>query len=240
MRDIKPGSKHSGLTLMYVSANPAQDPSSTDDQHLLADTENIAHQAFFRSAARNATQLSLLDPSIFPMPYSAADPPSADFSTTPNAQRLEPNMEVRMHPPAAPVRSPPHPKDRPFPISPDTLAQEIKELANLSPEYAVACEEARRKVASDPRNQESATQPGDDITVTTLGTGSAIPSKYRNVSATYLDIPGVGGILLDCGEGSMGQLRRRFGPEGTRETLKNMRMIYISHMHADHHLGLHP
>jgi len=102
----------------------------------------------------------------------------------------------------------------------------------------VACEEARRNVANDPRSTVTETKPGDDITVTTLGTGSAIPSKYRNVSATHLDIPGIGGVLLDCGEGSLGQLRLRFGPEGTRRVFEELRMIYISHMHADHHLGL--
>jgi len=144
-----------------------------------------------------------------------------------------------MHPPAAPKLMSPSAKDRPFPTQPAELEWAKDVLAKESPEYSLACEAAQRAVASDSRSSQPSTAPGDDITVTTLGTGSAIPSKYRNVSSTHLDIPGVGGVLLDCGEGSLGQLRRRFGPEGTRRVFEELRMIYISHMHADHHLGLH-
>lgn len=143
-----------------------------------------------------------------------------------------------MHPPAPPKVLPSGPKDRPFPTNKAELEWAKDVLAKESPDYALACEAAQKAVASDPRSSQTSTAPGHDITVTTLGTGSAIPSKYRNVSATHLDIPGLGGILLDCGEGSLGQLRRRFGPEGTRRVLEELRMIYISHMHADHHLGL--
>lgn len=143
-----------------------------------------------------------------------------------------------MHPPAPPKVVEDHAKDRPFPTKPAELEWAKDVLAKESPEYTLACEAAQSTVASDPRSSTPSTAPGDDIVVTTLGTGSAIPSKYRNVSATHLDIPGLGGILLDCGEGSLGQLRRRFGPEGTRRVLEELRMIHISHMHADHHLGL--
>jgi ribonuclease Z len=143
-----------------------------------------------------------------------------------------------MHPPAAPAIIPPHAKDRPFPTNSSEVEWAREVLSRESQDYTLACEEARRNVVNDPRSTVTETKPGDDITVTTLGTGSAIPSKYRNVSATHLDIPGVGGVLLDCGEGSLGQLRRRFGPEGKRRVLEELRLIYISHMHADHHLGL--
>ena len=59
------------------------------------------------------------------------------------------------------------------------------------------------------------------------------------VSSTLVDIPGFGGVLLDAGEGTLGQMRRRFGTRGMAEEIyPNLRMVYISHMHADHHLGL--
>ena len=45
------------------------------------------------------------------------------------------------------------------------------------------------------------------------------------------------GVLLDAGEGAMGALRRRFG-ERTDAVLRQLRLVWISHMHADHHLGL--
>ncbi|EEA25549.1 tRNA processing endoribonuclease Trz1, putative [Talaromyces marneffei ATCC 18224] len=73
--------------------------------------------------------------------------------------------------------------------------------------------------------------------VVTLGTGSSSPSKHRNVSATLLNVPGKGYYLLDCGENTLGQLKRTYPPEQFREVMQNLRMIWISHMHADHHLG---
>jgi ribonuclease Z len=76
-----------------------------------------------------------------------------------------------------------------------------------------------------------------DTEVITLGTGSALPSKYRNVSATLVKVPGVGNYLLDCGENTLGQLSRVFPPAELREVIKNLRVIWISHLHADHHLG---
>ena len=106
------------------------------------------------------------------------------------------------------------------------------------PQYAAECSKARASVRADARWISDSSEIGHDIVVTTLGTGSALPSKYRNVSSTHLAIPGLGGILLDAGEGTLGQLRRRFGPDGLRQVYKDLRMIFISHMHADHHLGL--
>lgn len=50
----------------------------------------------------------------------------------------------------------------------------------------------------------------EEMEIVFLGTGAAIPSKYRNVTGIYLNFFGRGGMLLDCGEGSYGQLRRRF------------------------------
>lgn len=45
-------------------------------------------------------------------------------------------------------------------------------------------------------------------------------------------------ILLDCGEGTFGQLIRFFGKRDVIEILKNIKAIYVSHLHADHHIGL--
>lgn len=79
--------------------------------------------------------------------------------------------------------------------------------------------------------------PQQDVEITTLGTGSALPSKYRNVSATLLRVPGWGSMLFDCGENTLGQLKRAFSPEEFEEIISGLRLIVISHMHADHHLG---
>lgn len=71
-----------------------------------------------------------------------------------------------------------------------------------------------------------------------LGTGSSQPSKYRNVSAIFINLFSHGGILLDCGEGTLAQLKRRFGVRGADDVIKSLKFIWISHIHADHHTGL--
>lgn len=43
---------------------------------------------------------------------------------------------------------------------------------------------------------------------------------------------------MDCGEGTFGQLIRHFGFVRTEEILARTNIIFISHLHADHHLGL--
>jgi ribonuclease Z len=49
----------------------------------------------------------------------------------------------------------------------------------------------------------------DDLEVVLLGTGSSQPSKYRNVTSIYINLFSKGSLLLDCGEGTLGQLKRR-------------------------------
>lgn len=49
----------------------------------------------------------------------------------------------------------------------------------------------------------------DDLEIVLLGTGSSQPSKYRNVSSIHVNLFSRGGLLLDCGEGTLGQLKRR-------------------------------
>ena len=76
-----------------------------------------------------------------------------------------------------------------------------------------------------------------ELEVTFLGTGSAIPSKYRNLSGIYCHLFERGGILLDCGEGACGQLVRRYGAN-FEAVMTNLKLVWISHIHADHHSGL--
>lgn len=90
----------------------------------------------------------------------------------------------------------------------------------------------------------------DLVQVVTLGTGSALPSIHRNVLSNLVRIPYLdkeinqikyNSILLDGGENTIGSLTRNFGHNG-REHLKQifdeLRLIHLSHLHADHHLGI--
>jgi Metallo-beta-lactamase superfamily len=75
-----------------------------------------------------------------------------------------------------------------------------------------------------------------DEFVVPLGTGSAVPCRYRNVSSTYVH-HSTGGVLFDAGEGTLGQLEKRFGQE-LRDRLRALKLVFISHIHGDHVLGL--
>uniref|UniRef100_A0A5S8Q2I0 Zinc phosphodiesterase ELAC protein 2 n=1 Tax=Xenopus tropicalis TaxID=8364 RepID=A0A5S8Q2I0_XENTR len=70
-----------------------------------------------------------------------------------------------------------------------------------------------------------------------LGTGSAVPMKTRNVSSTLVNVSPSHSLLLDCGEGTFGQLHRHYG-ENVDEVLSKLSAIFVSHIHADHHTGL--
>ena len=80
--------------------------------------------------------------------------------------------------------------------------------------------------------------PSPESEIITLGTGASRPSKYRGLSGTLLRVPSVGAYLFDSGENTLGQLKRVYSPEHLPKVLRSLKMIFISHMHADHHLGL--
>ena len=44
-------------------------------------------------------------------------------------------------------------------------------------------------------------------------------------------------VLLDSGEGTLGQMARTYGPH-LDQVLMRLHFVFISHLHADHHLGL--
>ena len=98
---------------------------------------------------------------------------------------------------------------------------------------------AREELASESTANGAMKQslPSQDAEVICLGTGSALPSKYRNVSATLVRVPGYGSYLMDCGENTLGQLKRVFTPHELAEVFHDLKVIWISHLHADHHLG---
>lgn len=60
------------------------------------------------------------------------------------------------------------------------------------------------------------------------------------VSSTVLELEDSQIALLDAGEGTSGQLARHYGhgPAGLSDFYSRLRLVFISHMHADHHSGL--
>ncbi|TBU07240.1 ribonuclease Z [Hamiltosporidium magnivora] len=67
-----------------------------------------------------------------------------------------------------------------------------------------------------------------------LGTGCAVPSKYRNVSSIIFECK-KSAFILDCGEDTLFQIMRIYG---NLDILKKIKAIIISHPHADHYLGI--
>lgn len=96
----------------------------------------------------------------------------------------------------------------------------------------------------------------NEPTFVILGTASQKPLKYRCVSGIYVNLPGSlegkvprgngleyysnsFGMMLDCGEGSYGQLLDHFADPGIVDAvINNIKLIYISHYHGDHTFGL--
>lgn len=86
----------------------------------------------------------------------------------------------------------------------------------------------------------------NEIEIISLGTGSALPSKYRNVISTLVKIPytEVDGtvvnrsILLDAGENTLGTIHRTIPDIDVPKLFRDVKLIYLSHLHADHHLGI--
>lgn len=69
------------------------------------------------------------------------------------------------------------------------------------------------------------------FTLTTLGTGAAVPATGRYPSAQVLNV-GEALYLVDCGEGTQERLRQ------AGVNFMRIGHIFISHMHGDHYLGL--
>ncbi len=69
-----------------------------------------------------------------------------------------------------------------------------------------------------------------DLDVIFLGTGGSVPSARRN-TASVLVRRGGDRLLFDCGEGTQRQMQRSTG-------LIGVDAIFITHLHADHYLGL--
>ncbi|KAK6353152.1 hypothetical protein TWF696_005141 [Orbilia brochopaga] len=103
--------------------------------------------------------------------------------------------------------------------------------------YWKAVQEVQSQIKEEEASREIPPSATDEVELIPLGTGSSAPSKYRNVSSTVVTIPQVGHMLLDCGEATLNQLRRTYGNSGLPDFMKDLKIVYISHLHADHHLG---
>ena len=200
-------------------------------KHVVSSPDYCPNNIAFDSAAAATVRLSEIDGKRYRVSThdnvngveGAADIPlvaNAQVAVRGQTVQLEPSVEVNS-------------KEALTPLDIDLTKKEMS---------SEILEEAGRAHAAISNDQDSilkwaSTVVEKDVEITTLGTGSALPSKYRNVSATLLRVPGWGSMLFDCGENTLGQLKRAFTPEEFEEIISGLRLIVISHMHADHHLG---
>lgn len=202
-------------------------------KHIVSSPDSCPNYLAMSSSASSAIRLNRLNRNFFPIPVHDNSLPSqhdglpCETAVTANivaAQRglmcqLEPKVELQD------TAIIPHLQ----------TGQLLENVPNYALELAQA---AREEIAAElPKSSANQALPSPNAEIITLGTGSALPSKYRNVSATLLRVPGCGSYLLDCGENTLGQLKRVYGDEGLKEVLRDLKLIWISHLHADHHLG---
>jgi ribonuclease Z len=204
--------------------------SHSNLKHIVSSTDTCSNHLAMQSPASAAIRLNLLDAERFPVPKFSNNVPSLAKETYPlpyekarvmKIIQLEPKLEVQ--------------DDK---IVKYLDAEKVVEEASSAVQELA--DEARKTVTSkeylDRLAELQRDIPCKDAEVITLGTGSAAPSKYRNVSATLLRVPGFGTYLFDCGENTLGQLKRVLGKD-LPEVLRDLKVIWISHLHADHHLG---
>jgi ribonuclease Z len=201
-------------------------------KHVVSSSDVCANNLALESPAAAAVRLHFIDPERYPVPaYSntasikrdASTPHFYDVARPGKKLQLQPKLEI---------------KDDAIVPYLDLLAVNNEALTDKAVQdlAAKAQEVVTNKGYLEKLAQTQEDIPCKDAEVITLGTGSALPSKYRNVSATLLRVPGYGSYLFDCGENTLGQLKRVFGGK-MPEVLRDLKAIWISHLHADHHLG---
>lgn len=203
-------------------------------RHIVLSHGACANNLALSATATEAIKLNKVDPDRFPLPVYSNEPKPLE-----GLEAAEPLFQGGKT--GAALQLAPHLVFQDEKAVPDlnTVAT-VKEIEANTGVLELA--EAARTKISDPAflkdlEETNKDLPNPNTEIITLGTGSALPSRSRNVSATLIRVPGHGNYLLDCGENTLGQLRRTYGFDGADNILKDLRAIYISHLHADHHLG---
>ncbi|KAF2104328.1 hypothetical protein NA57DRAFT_28567, partial [Rhizodiscina lignyota] len=204
--------------------------------HIISSKDCCPNELAMTSAAAAQMRLNQVDPSRYPLPlYDNKEPQLADERVEATTIELPACAQIAH-------------RGQSIRLNPDfRISKEVTQPVELAPVDKMQVSDATLQLAKEAYenievDQESLSAwrsklPSPDAEVITLGTGSALPSKYRNVSATLVRVPGYGSYLLDAGENTLGQLKRLYSPSELHEVLKDLRMIWISHLHADHHLG---
>uniref|UniRef100_A0A671X356 Zinc phosphodiesterase ELAC protein 2 n=1 Tax=Sparus aurata TaxID=8175 RepID=A0A671X356_SPAAU len=194
-------------------------PSTTE--HLILN-EHVSTVHNVRSHKIQA-QLNMIHPEIFPQlqSYNSKEPQAALHIPNVRAECL---LKFQLRPVMEWQRD----------CIPSCNTEEFVKEASEVPNFLEEVDECRKICSSD-----AATGPRGEKypEVVFVGTGSSLPMKIRNVSGTLVNISPSRSVLLDCGEGTFGQLCRHYG-QHVDDVLSKISTVFVSHMHADHHTGL--
>lgn len=229
---LGPGVVQDQTLLKFIEGQP-------EVQHIISSPERCPDYLSMTSAASMAIQHSQIDPARYDVPvHSNAVPATADTPSvaTETVQALSKSCQ----PARRGLRIHLEPK---FSVSEEVVVPILNTALvarETSQDVLELSRAARREIKSPAIQAETLSQnlPSPDAEIICLGTGSAMPSQHRNVSATLLRVPGCGSYLMDCGENTLGQLKRMYTAPQLAELLQDLKLIWISHLHADHHLGL--
>ncbi|KAI9184122.1 hypothetical protein H9P43_003175 [Blastocladiella emersonii ATCC 22665] len=217
-------------------------------RHFVLDAAATGQPPSFASVGVAQTMLHTFAPEYFPSYKTAGGDASAlQLLTSKGAASgsvliAQPLTDVQVEPKFAVAPMEPAERNNLAAVAEKILAAEAANKPKSAALLKTATAAARAPVTED----------DGDWVVVPLGTGSAIPSKFRNVSSTLVSTP-AGPILMDCGEGTLGQLARlvpvdvsdapatalvEFRHPTLQHLLDSLKLIFVSHLHADHHLGL--
>ena len=209
-------------------------------QHIISSPEHCPNYLAMTSAATAAIRLHQIDPARYAVPvHSNATSPAPDEPYD-GGETLSKATSEFFRPARRGLKILLEPK-------PGVSEQAVPSFLNTgvvaqeTPQDVLDLSRAARQQISSPAVQAETLRqniPSPNAEIICLGTGSATPSQHRNVAATLLRVPGCGSYLMDCGEGTLGQLKRMYTAPQLAELFHDLKLIWISHLHADHHLGL--
>lgn len=202
----------------------------------------------FRSAVLGAMQRSLIQSNIYPNPI----PMATEVANGVNDEGSVSDLSVFHARPGLEYIIVPLSKQG---LDPNTVkgdgdrwhgvSKADRETIRVETEKCMAISEAG-KILDNSKAKGCTTESESAGCLIFTGTGSAIPCKHRNVTGIFVGMNDDNGMLLDIGEGTVGQLIRSWRSTYSgddkcayiRRSILGIKAAWISHPHADHHLGI--
>ncbi|XP_076652288.1 ribonuclease Z isoform X2 [Halictus rubicundus] len=197
---------------------------SSNTQHIVLNDKNtcLGSEAVYKQQHL----MNLLHPEIFPL-LSEDSLKEEEKTISENVHRAKTLQTLRIHPTLMPI------KTTQICQSPQTYTDAIFEIE----EFSDTLNELKAQINKKTAELELANAP-EYPRIVMLGTGSSTPNKVRNTSGILLRVDKNHNILLDCAEGSLCQIIRLYGNSEAVNIIRDIKAIFLSHKHADHHMGV--